>query len=459
MRRYKTSASLLMFAACVLSGYSAHAADTNTSDGQRMLMAAADTTTHKKSHPKSKNVPPQAQPAPAPPTGQNAFIKALTEGTPLLDMRYRYENVQQDGLAHTDGFANTVRTRVGYETGIFDDFKARVQIQNLMPIGGDSHYNNGVNGMTTFPTIADPREMVGLYEASLSWQGLPQSTVTVGRQALALDNERWIGISDWRQLGQTMDGFTAQNHSVDNLNLSYSYVFHVNRIFGPTAGSGANNSYDTSINLLNANYTGIPGVKLIAYDYLLDLLNANTLSSQTIGGRVEVKREVFEKTNLLFNGEYARQMSYGNNAVRFGYNYYIVEPGVNYGPITAKIALESMGGDGNHALQAPLDTGHAFNGWAEKFLTTPVTGLDNAHVTAEYKSPDHNEWLNATVVKGVWYDFTADSSSQHYGNEYDLWIGQTFFKHYTLGLEYADYVADKLLTNTHKYVVQLQIKY
>jgi hypothetical protein len=295
----------------------------------------------------------------------------------------------------------------------------------------------------------------------MTWSGLPQSVLIFGQEALSLDNERWIGAADWRQLGQTMDGLTAKNHSIPGLDLSYSYIFHANRVFGPRAGSAANISYDGHSHLINASYTGIPDVKLIGYSYMLDFSNAAMLSSATTGGRIEIKHECMKDVNGLLNAEYARQVSYENDPVSFGYNYYLVEPGINVGSVTGKIAYEAMGGDGNHALQTPLDTGHAFNGWAEKFLTTPVTGLDNVHVSAEYKSPEHNKWLNSTVGKFVWYNFSADSRSLHYGNEYDFWLAQTFYKHYTLGFEYADFHADQspAVTDTRKIAVQLQVRY
>lgn len=404
-------------------------------------------------------VPAYAADEAVPPTWQDSFVKALTDGTPMLDARYRFENVEQNGLSH-DAYANTLRTRLGYETGDFKNFKARVQVENVMPFGSE-FYNDGTNGQTQFPTIADPRATVQLYEANMTWSGVPQSTLTLGRQALSLDNERWVGTADWRQLGQTMDALTAQNHSIQNVDLQYTYGFHENRVFGPRAGSAANISYDMHTHLLHGAYTGITGVKLVGYGYLLDLSNAPTLSSQTYGARAEVKRPVYENVNAVFNGEYARQMDYQNNPVSFGFNYYLAEPGVNVGPFTGKVGYEVMGGDGNHALQAPLDTGHAFNGWAEKFLTTPATGLTNVHIATEYKSADHSDWLNATVAKFTWYDFHADSNSTHYGNEYDFWLGQTFFKHYTLGLQYADFRGDQAanVTDTRKIVVQLQAKY
>jgi hypothetical protein len=453
MRYAHLKSLLLVSTACLFATPAAFAADDDLSaDAQQPIVIAMNTPAQASA--------PYAAPAkaPAPAAGQNSFLDALTNGTPLLDVRYRYEDVNQDGLAHPNGFANTIRTRAGYETGVFDDFKAKVQVENLLPLSGNDHSNDTVNGLTKFPTIADPRQAIDLYEANVTWSGVPQSTLTFGREALALNNERWVGTTDWRQLGQTMDGLTAQNHSIRNVDLFYTYGFHENRVFGPGAG-GTNVSYDMHTHLLNADYTGIPGVKVIGYGYLLNLSNMPTLSSQTYGTRVEVNRNVYDNTNVLFNGEYARQANYGNNPVAFGYNYYTVEPGAVVGPFTAKVGYESMGGDGNHALQAPLDTGHLFNGWAERFLTTPAGGLDNIHVATEYKSPDYNEWLNSTVLKAIWYDFNADNNGMHYGNEYDFWAGQTFYKHYTVGLEYAQYNADKLLTSSHKFVAQLQIKY
>lgn len=275
-----------------------------------------------------------------------------------------------------------------------------------------------------------------------------------------LDNQRWIGAVDWRQLGQTFDALSAQNKSIKDLDLSYAYIFHVNRIYGPRAGSATTNSYDTSAHAIHAAYTGIPGVKLIGYSYLLDLHNAATLSSQTYGTRLEVKHKVVDGVNALLNGEYARQMGFANNPVHFGYNYYLAEPGLEVWRLTGKVGYESMGGDGNHALQTPLDTGHAFNGWAEKFLTTPNGGLDNVHVALEYTSPSYNDWLDATSLKATWYNFSSDANSQNYGHEYDLWAGQTFYKHYTVGLEYAQFLTDNAAyADTRKIVEQLQVKF
>ena len=40
-----------------------------------------------------------------------------------------------------------------------------------------------------------------------------------------------------------------------------------------------------------------------------------------------------------------------------------------------KLGFERLEGNGTVALQTPLATLHAFNGWADKFLSTPANGL------------------------------------------------------------------------------------
>ena len=45
----------------------------------------------------------------------DAFVTALKDGKPLLNMRLRYEEVDNDGA--TDAEALTLRTRLGWQTG------------------------------------------------------------------------------------------------------------------------------------------------------------------------------------------------------------------------------------------------------------------------------------------------------------------------------------------------------
>ena len=57
----------------------------------------------------------------------DAFITALKGGTPLLNMRLRYEEVDIDGMAD-EGQALTLRTRLGYQSGKFYGFDVMGEI-------------------------------------------------------------------------------------------------------------------------------------------------------------------------------------------------------------------------------------------------------------------------------------------------------------------------------------------
>jgi hypothetical protein len=407
-------------------------------------------------------VPDGAGPIAAPADQGPSLLRALTrDGTPMLDIRYRFENVDQAGFANAAS-ANTVRTRFGYRTGAYQDFRAVVQAQNITPIGPE-HYNNGSNAETSFPTIGDPRQTLQLYQANFEWTGVPETFLVFGREPLAFDNERWIGTADWRQHGQTMDALSVSNKSITDLDLAYSYVFHVNRSAGPTARSGlgglAPGEYDMHSHLFHAAFTGFQDARISAYSYLLDMSNSAGNSTATTGARAELKHDFQDLPSGLFNAEFAHQSNAFNNPASYGFNYYLVEPGLKIGLVTGKFAYEVMEGSSTGALQAPLDTGHSFNGWAERFLTTPVGGLNSEHLALEYKTPDQSGWLGSTAVRGIWYDFRGNSNGLHYGNEYDARIDQTFYEHYTLSLQYAAYEADQFSADTQKIVVQLRVKY
>src|SRR3546814_11261136 len=63
----------------------------------------------------------------------------------------------------------------------------------------------------------------------------------------------------------------------------------------------------------------------------------------------------------------------------------LAELGYTWQGIVLKGGYEVLGGDdgtGNRAFQTPLATKHAFQGWADVFLTTPADGIEDAYVGA-----------------------------------------------------------------------------
>ena len=85
---------------------------------------------------------------------QENFSTIFTDAKPILDLRYRYEHVDQDNaLKHAN--AQTLRTRVGFQTGKWYGLSALVEADNVSRLG-DAAYNSTRNGQTDYSVVADP---------------------------------------------------------------------------------------------------------------------------------------------------------------------------------------------------------------------------------------------------------------------------------------------------------------
>lgn len=378
---------------------------------------------------------------------------AVLHGTPWIDVRYRYESVDQDGFAQ-DAYASTVRTKIGYKTDLWQGFQLGGEFENIVALGVD-HYNSTTNGKTQFPTITDPEDS-DVNQLYISYQGLPKTNVTIGRQLIRLDNERFVGESGWRQNNQTFDAASIFSQYFDKTSLYYAYVSKVNRITGPSAINGA---YDSNSHLFNASYEFMTALKLTVYDYALDFADAASLSSNTYGVRATGKYDVGAGVSLLYVAEFASQSDYADNTANYSENYYFIEPGASWNGFTGKLGYEVLAGDGTSSVQTPIASLHAVNGWADKFTTTPVNGLEDRYVSLAYKVPFGNQYINGTEFVVAYHDFQAEHIGSDYGTEWDASIQQTFYDHYVLGLKFADYNADALFADTTKAMATVTVKY
>lgn len=90
---------------------------------------------------------------------EDNFMGALTGGKVDFSLRMRYENVEDDSRASGSRQADalTIRTTLAYKTGDFHNVFAHIEFENIADILDDTQYNDGENGLTTLPVIADPR--------------------------------------------------------------------------------------------------------------------------------------------------------------------------------------------------------------------------------------------------------------------------------------------------------------
>ena len=383
---------------------------------------------------------------PAPAASADTVESAVTGGKVSLNMRYRYESVEDGSIPAKNGHASTLRTRLGYSTTNYQGVGALLEMENISVLG-DEHYNSTVNGLTKFSTIADPKA-TEINQAYLSYVGISDTLAKFGRQRFTLDNHRWIGNSDWRQDEQTFDGLTVVNTSLPDTRVTYGNIYGVERVFGPTSPVGR---FSSDSNIINVAYSGWSVGTLIGYSYLIDLKNAPTSSSSTYGGRFIGKHAVGTGVDALYTLEFARQSDYANNPAKFNLDYSLIEIGGLVNGITGTLGYETLGSDGVNALQTPLATLHAANGWADKFLTTPATGLQDTYVSLAGT-------INGVKVMGVYHQFSADSGGANYGNEWGVHVWYPFAK-YTVGVKYADYSAKTFSFDTKKLWVYGEYKF
>lgn len=381
----------------------------------------------------------------------------IDDATPYIHLNYRFEHVDQAGFSRHAN-ASTLRTALGYKTGALYDFSASIEFENVSYLGVES-FNNTLNGKTNRPVVADP-DSTEVNHAFLSYAGLPDTVIDVGRQPIILDNHRFVGTVPWRQNHQSFDAVTINNRSLPDTTIFYSYVDNVNRIFSNDSPVGDLNG---NTHLINASYDGWEYGKLIGYGYLLDFdaAFAQGLSSKTFGARFTGSTPFIDNATLLYTAEYARQSDYGDNPTSYDADYYMLEGGIGYKGLTTKLGYEVLGSDngGTVAFQTPLATLHKFNGWADQFLTTPAAGLEDIYAHVSYKVSGVNEILDDTQLTVVYHDFSADIGGADYGSEWNASIGRHFMEHYSLLLKFADYEADGFATDKQVAWLELGAKF
>jgi hypothetical protein len=376
---------------------------------------------------------------------------ARAELKPILDTRLRYESVEQDGLTQT-AEAMTLRARLGFESGKVAATSLLAEGELVRPF--DEDYNSTINGHTTYPVVADPRSSE-INRLQLTNTALPDTTVTVGRQRIVLDDHRFVGNVGWRQNEQTFDALRVVNKSVAHLTLDLTYLDQVNRVFGRESVQGR--YYGDSL-LANVSYDTTPG-KLTAFAYRVAIdpitgaPGAVRDASATFGLRFAGTHSV-DPVKLSYIASYATQHETSQNPLSFDLDYYLGEINAAYGAYSLGAGVEILEGNGAKGFTTPLATLHRFQGWADKFLATPVGGIDDRYVMA---GMSRQGWgtLDALSVVASFHRYVAEHGSMRYGSEVDF-QAQAKWRSVTGTLKYADYEASRLFSDTTKWWLQVE---
>ena len=329
------------------------------------------------------------------------------QGDWIVDARLRYEFVDQAGFSN-EAEALTLRTRLGYETPAWNGFKALVEAENVTALS--DRYNSTTNGQVTYPTVLDP-ETTELNRAQVSWSGA-KADVVVGRQRIVLGNARFVGNVGFRQNEQTFDAARVAFKVNPTTTLTWIYIDRVQRILGDDSPQG---EWDSDSHLIQLE-TKTPLGQLTAYGYLLDFETAPPQSSATWGARLTGSKPLAAGPSITWEVEYARQGDYGSNPADFDLDYLALSAGLKKDVRYVSVGLERLDGNGARGFGTPLATLHAFNGWADLFLTTPARGLTDLNLKAGTTVPVGPRKLKLAAAI---HDFSDAEGGLDYGNEID----------------------------------------
>ncbi|MBB6124586.1 alginate export family protein [Sphingobium subterraneum] len=387
---------------------------------------------------------------------------------PLLDTRLRYETVDQQGIAK-DADSVTMRVRSGAELSK-GPFAFLAEAEATLAI--DQHYNSGVNGKATFPIVADPQN-IELNRIQLQYKTKPL-TVTVGRQRINLDDQRFVGAVGWRQNEQTFDAVRVEWSGIKNLKADVTYSWSVRSIWGIDGGKfGATNrpqamSGDNIFATLA--YTTKIGT-LTGFAYLVDedetVVALRRNSSQTYGARFAGAHAFSKTVKLSYAASYARQSDYHTNPVDYSADYYAAELGLEAKGFKLTGGYELLGADSSapgiagsvFAFQTPYATLHKFNGWADKFLTTPAAGLEDKYIGIGYTVPKVGK-MGPLAAVVTYHQFGSDVGNRHFGYEWDAQLSLKTSKRTTILAKFADYQRYGISdfagdADTKKFILQL----
>jgi hypothetical protein len=341
-------------------------------------------------------------------------------GTLHFDSRVRYETVTHTGQQRAD--ALTGRLRLGYETAPHAGFTLLVEGEFTSALGGDRYDAfPGPQGAAGRALVADPQN-AELNRAQLTWRD-DRMSLGIGRQRIIRHNARFVGNVGWRQNEQTFDALQFELKPQAQLTVYYAYLHRALRVFGARAANPVQRAYDLNGHLLEAIWQPTASMRAAAFAYRLGVRNSPLDAADTMGIWLRGKHTIGSGPTpwqTSWHAEYAYQTAnrWSTPAADFELHYLHLNAALQRLPWgTLTVGHEWLAGNGTRGFGTPLATLHAFNGFADAFLTTPADGLHDTYLTVS--TP-----LSPKVVASLTgHRFRSGRSSRGFGREWDATIG------------------------------------
>lgn len=360
---------------------------------------------------------------------------APEDGRLMLQWRPRFSYIEQ---ANKPNRAEAVNARLllGYRLGPIDDFGLTVQLVNVSWLEPKRATNQPGDRLSRYPLVGDP-DITDWNALHLDYSGLADTRVRLGRQPIALDNERFVGTADVRQLPMMFDAVSVRNSSVPDLELFGAQVWAVRTFFG--------DRYSSNTQLLNARWQSALGPVAGAYAYFQDQPRIQIQSTfadnsnRIMGARLEGTIARSQALRWYYAAEVARQRPHadGDRRIRAGYHRLAIGP--SYGACTLLFNYERLGSNnGLYGMQMPLSF-NTLQGWAYEFFNTPRQGLRDRNVAAAAD-------FGLLNVRVKFHRFKADFGGLDYGREWDFALTYRLSPSLSARLVYADYQRASIAT-------------
>ncbi|CAN1486354.1 Alginate export domain containing protein [Methylophilaceae bacterium] len=383
-------------------------------------------------------------------TSTYTLTDAIKNGQSMTGFRLRYENVNQDSsnnLKNANAF--TLRSLIGWQTAAVNNFSLGAQLIGVTDLNGDFNdkkWNINAAGKAGYAVVQDPN-YYNVNQLYLDWTAIPDTQVRLGQQSLKLDNVRFIGNVEFRQVMQVFTGLTVENKSITNTDIQAGYYTQFRK-------ASTSQQLNENTGILHASYHLSPTENLTAYGYWYDANDdkfavtgsANpsslvNLSNRSLGIRADGRHPIDAHWQLLYTAEYAQQADIAGGDSHIKADYYKLGLGVAKGSWYVRADQELLGtNNALYAFQTPLGTNHLFQGWVDKFAaSTPVHGIKDSYITAGGKWQDFTflteyHWFNADQ------DFsTGAGTGKHYGKEWDFSMAYAYNKQTSAKLEYGTF--------------------
>ena len=391
-----------------------------------------------------------AEPAP-----EYTFIEAVKAGANMTSFRLRYEHVDQDTLPE-NADALTLRSLVGWQTAPYRNFSFAAQLIDVGKVVDDYNdraLNVSQPGMANYPNVVDPDD-TDINQLFVEWSGIKNTRFRAGRQSVKLDNVRFVGNVEFRQVMQVFDGVAVENNSLPNTEI---YLAHFDRVkqVNTKLRSG-------DLDIANLKYRLSPTESVVGYGYFSNFHDLGSaipaglaatptaadnidVSHKTLGFRLDGAHKLNDAWAGLYTAEYAKQDDYSDGDDRIDAHYYRIGAGAKYKSWFLRADHETLSSnDGNYGFQTAFGTNHLYQGWADVFLVTPRQGIKDTFLTFGGKPIESITLLGEYHIIKSDEDFArlGGGTGDSYGKELDLAVMYTHSKSLWVKAEYASFKED-----------------